>query len=165
MPSVDGWQQPIQQPGQAMDEARRATMPSSFTALRDGTRLDNRYTIQSVIAAGGFGITYVAKHDGLGRAYAIKEHFPRAFAYRDGETTEVRATDPQTFDWALDRFLQEARALAACKHPNVVDVTDIFEANRTAYMVLVLEDGQSLKSWLDRLGRPPTQAELEKVWI
>ena len=146
-----------------MDEARRATTPSGFTALRDGTRLDNRYTIQSVIAAGGFGITYVATHDGLGRAYAIKEHFPRQFAYRDGTTTEVRATDPQTFVWALDRFLQEGRALAACKHPNVVDVTDIFEANGTAYMVLVHEDGQSLKSWLDGLGRAPTQTELDEI--
>ena len=151
------------QPGQAMDKALGAVTPSGFSALHGGTRLDNRYTIQSVIAAGGFGITYVAKHDGLGRTYAIKEHFPRQFAFRDTTSAEVRATDPQTFSWALDRFLQEGRALAACKHPNVVDVTDIFEANGTAYMVLVHEDGQNLKTWLEGLGRGPTQAELDAI--
>jgi len=145
------------------DAATRAATPHGFTALKSGTRLDNRYTIEAVLAAGGFGITYIARHDGLGRTFAIKEHFPRQFAYRDGTTSEVRPTDPGTFKWALDRFLLEGRALARCKHPNVVDVTDVFEANRTAYMVLVYEDGQSLKSWLDGLGRPPTQAEIDGV--
>jgi serine/threonine protein kinase len=145
------------------DGATRAATPHGFTALKSGTRLDGRYTIEAVLAAGGFGITYVARHDGLGRVFAIKEHFPRQFAYRDGTTSEVRPTDPGTFKWALDRFLLEGRALARCKHPNVVDVTDVFEGNRTAYMVLVYEDGQSLKSWLDSLGRPPTQAEIDGV--
>jgi serine/threonine protein kinase len=129
--------------------------------LRPGTRLDDRYTIESVIAAGGFGITYLARHDGLGRTYAVKEHFPRQFAYRDEATSEVRPTDPQIFEWALDRFLREGRALAKCKHTNVVDVTDVFEDNGTAYMVLVYEVGQSLANWLNALGRPPTQNEID----
>jgi hypothetical protein len=47
----------------------------AFMALPPGTRLDSRYTIESVIGAGGFGITYIARHDSLGRAFAIKEHF------------------------------------------------------------------------------------------
>ena len=75
---------------------QRAETPHGFSALATGTHLD-RYVIDSVIAAGGFGITYVAHHDGLGRTCAIKEHFPRQFAYRDGPTSQVRATDPQTY--------------------------------------------------------------------
>jgi hypothetical protein len=143
------------------DGTERFATPQGFMALATGTRLDNRYTIDSVIAAGGFGITYLGRHDALAKIVAIKEHFPRQFAYRDGATNEVRPTDPGTFSWALDRFLQEGRALAACKHPHVVDVTDIIEANGTAYMVLGYEEGQSLKSWLDALGRPPTQKEVD----
>jgi hypothetical protein len=130
-------------------------------ALPPGTRLDSRYTIESVIGAGGFGITYIAHHDSLGRIFAIKEHFPRQFAYRDGASWDVRPTDRATFTWALDRFLQEGRSLATCKHPNVVDVTDVFEGNSTAYMVLVYEPGHSLKSWLEDLGRTPTQVEID----
>lgn len=149
-------------PSRVPPNTARAATPHHSMALRAGTRLDDRYTIESVIAAGGFGITYVAKHDGLGRTCAIKEHFPRQFAYRHETTSEVRATDPQIFQWALDRFLQEGRSLAKCKHPNVVDVTDVFEDNGTAYMVLVYEVGQSLANWLNALGRPPTQREIDE---
>ena len=134
-----------------------------FTALRMGTRLDNRYTIDSVIAAGGFGITYAARHEGLGRIHAIKEHFPRHFALRDAASSEIRATDPKVYTWALHRFLEEGQLLARCKHPNVVEVSDVFEANGTAYLVLGYEEGQSLAGWLKELGRRPTQAELDKL--
>ncbi|MGE0765417.1 MAG: DUF4893 domain-containing protein [Hyphomicrobiaceae bacterium] len=143
--------------------ATRASVGHGFSALPTGARLD-RYVVESVIAAGGFGITYVARHETLGRIVAIKEHFPRQFAYRDGATSEVRPTDPPTYTWALDRFLQEGRSLGRCKHPNVVDVTDVFEANGTAYMVLGYEDGVSMKTWRDQLGRTPTQAEID-VWL
>ena len=71
------------------DDTRRVT-PHGFTALKTGTRLDGRYVIQSVIAAGGFGITYVVEHEALGTHYALKEHFPRQFAYRESTNSEVR---------------------------------------------------------------------------
>jgi serine/threonine protein kinase len=145
-----------------MDESRRALTPGGFSALSAGTVLD-RYRIDSLIAAGGFGITYLCHHITLGKPYALKEHFPRQFAYRDESTMDVRPTDPETFSWALDRFIQEGRALASCHHPNVVNVADVFEANQTAYMVLGYEEGRSLKSWLDRLGRPPTQGEIDAI--
>lgn len=148
--------------GEGQEATRRKTVPQGFSALGTGTRLE-RYTIESVIAAGGFGITYAAHHEGLGRLFAIKEHFPRQFSYRDGKTSEVRASDPETFSWALDRFLLEGRALARCKHPNIVDVTDVFEGNGTAYMVLAYEQGQSFKSWLDNLKRLPRQDELDAL--
>jgi len=123
----------------------------------------DRYRIDSVIAAGGFGITYLCHHTTLGKPYALKEHFPRQFAYRDGATMDVRPTDAETFSWTLDRFLQEGRALASCHHPNVVSVADVFEANQTAYMVLGYEEGRSLKSWLEMLGRAPTQDEIDAI--
>ena len=54
-----------------------------FTALPSGTVLD-RYRIESLIAAGGFGITYLGQHVTLGHSLAIKEHFPRSLAYHTG---------------------------------------------------------------------------------
>ncbi len=134
-----------------------------FSALPTGTRLDGRYILDSVIAAGGFGITYMARHEALADICAIKEHFPRQFATRDGSSGRVSATDESTFKWALDRFLGEGRALVRCKHPNVVAVKDIFEANGTAYLVLAYEEGMSLKSYIEQLGRPPTQTELDRL--
>ena len=143
---------------QPRDETQRPATGNGFMALPVGARLGGRYLIDHVIAHGGFGITYGARHEQLGRMVAVKEHFPRQFAYRDATSSDVRPSDPRTFTWALERFLQEGRALVACEHPNVVRVTDIFEENGTAYMALGYEEGVSLKSWLDALGRAPSQA-------
>ena len=73
-----------------MEKAGRAGMPEAtrhatqvpvgFSALPIDTLLDKRYMVKEVIAAGGFGITYVAEHVGLRKVCAIKEHFPRMFA-------------------------------------------------------------------------------------
>ncbi|MBS0244469.1 MAG: serine/threonine protein kinase, partial [Proteobacteria bacterium] len=114
-----------------------------------------------MIAAGGFGITYLAIHNALGRRVAIKEHFPRQFAYRESATSQVRSTDQPSFVWALNRFLDEGRTLAKLSHPNVVDVSDVFEANGTAYMALAYEEGSTLEASLQSLGRRPTQAEID----
>ena len=135
------------------------------SALSPGTGLDGRYTIERRIASGGFGITYAARHRTLDRVVAIKEHFPRQLAARDPTTERVQPTNPSVYQWALDRFLQEGRSLARCKHPNIVDVADVFEANGTAYMVLAYEEGTSLAQWLARLGRPPSQSELDAIVV
>lgn len=127
--------------------------PEGFSALSTGTRLSERYVVESVIGAGGFGITYLARHEALGKPYAIKEHFPRQFAFRDGVSATVRPSDAPTFRWTFERFLQEGRSLARCRHPSIVGVADVFEAYGTAYMVLEFEDGSSLGRWLEQLGR------------
>ena len=144
-------------------ETARVQTPHGFSALKTGVLLDGRYIVNAAIAAGGFGITYIAKHETLGTLFAVKEHFPRQFAYRDSATSEVRPSDPGIYSWALDRFLQEGQSLAKCKHPNVVGVANIFKENGTAYMVLDYEEGQSFASWLKVLGRPPSQVEIDAV--
>ena len=139
--------------------------PEGFSALPTGTRLSDRYVVESIIGAGGFGITYLARHEALGKPYAIKEHFPRQFAFRDGQSATVKPSDAPTFRWTLDRFLQEGRSLARCRHPSIVGVADVFEAYGTAYMVLEFEDGHSLGRWLEHLGRPPTQDEIDNILV
>lgn len=133
-----------------------------FTALATDSMI-GRYRIDSVIAAGGFGITYLCRHSKLEKIYALKEHFPRQFAYRDGATSEIRSTDGATFTWSLDRFVQEGRSLAKCAHPGVVLVADVFEANNTAYLVLDYVQGQSFKNWIGTLGRRPTQQDVDAI--
>ena len=133
-----------------------------FTALPMGTRLEH-FVIDTVIGAGGFGITYIAKHDTLNKMFALKEYFPREFAYREGMTVRSTQTGANTFRWGLSRFLDEARALAKFKHPAIVDVAHVFEANGTAYMALAYEQGHTMAAWLRDLERLPTQAELDAI--
>jgi serine/threonine protein kinase/Tfp pilus assembly protein PilF len=130
--------------------------------LPPGFKLE-RYRIVKHLAAGGFGITYLAEHSGLAKQYAIKEHFPREFASRDGTSVRPNTADTNIYQWALLRFAEEAKKLAKFKHPAIVNVADVFEANGTAYMVMEFEPGTTMTRWLEALGRPPTQVELDRI--
>ncbi len=149
-----------------MNDSEQQRPPGSDAQLRyplpTGTRVDH-YVIREVLGAGGFGITYLAEHEGLGKQYAIKEYFPHAFSYRSGRTVLPSASGDGTYKWGLERFVTEARALAKFKHPAIVDVTSIFEANGTAYIVLAYESGLDMAQWLKQLGRPPAQDELDRL--
>jgi WD40 repeat protein/serine/threonine protein kinase len=118
-----------------------------------------------VLGAGGFGITYMADDVALNRSCAIKEYFPSDFAARDS-TLMVRSKSTacaEDYEWGLERFIEEAQTLAKFEHPNITRVHRYFRANNTGYMVLKFEEGTSFKTWLDKLGRPPSQAELDGI--
>ena len=71
---------------------RAGVLPSAavFVALKSGLAI-RHYVIEEVIGAGGFGITYRARHERLkSKVFALKEFFPREFASRSG--TQVIST-------------------------------------------------------------------------
>lgn len=123
-------------------------------ALAAGTRL-LEYDVRSVLGAGGFGITYLARDFNLDKPVAIKEYFPSAIVMRAQDGTVVSAGDDSAADyrWGLERFLQEARTLARFGHPHIVRVNRFFAANNTGYMVMDYEDGESLHQVLKQ--EPP----------
>jgi serine/threonine protein kinase len=115
------------------------------------------YKLGSVLGAGGFGITYLARDTNLEKDVAIKEYLPGSVAVRAADQS-VRPTSPEQQDdykWGLERFIQESRTLAKFGHPNIVRVNRFFEANGTGYMVMDYEDGEPLKSFLKRTPFPP----------
>ena len=133
-------------------------------ALPAGFQL-GAYHVVRVLGVGGFGVTYLCEHAGLGVQVAVKEYLPNEIAVRDG--TEVHpksADDREGFEWGLSRFLDEARTLARFEHPNVVRVRDCFEANNTAYIVMDYEDGEPLDALLRRHGTL-TEAQLKRVLL
>ncbi len=138
---------------------------TNLLALPTGTMLAGDYRIERVLGAGGFGITYLAEEQPLARRITIKEYFPADYAARDGAVdASPRSQDcAGDYTWGLDRFLEEAQTLARFDHPNIVRVYRYFRANKTGYMVLHFEEGQSFKSWLKSLGRAPRQNELDRI--
>lgn len=127
---------------------------SDFVALRAGQSV-GRYTIVSVLGHGGFGITYRATDQQLGRDIAIKEYLPAALAVRqDGATVLPRSkSSADDFAWGRDRFVAEGRTLAALHHASgIVRVHDFLEANGTAYLVMELLGGGTLHDRLVRQG-------------
>lgn len=133
--------------------------------LPSGTVLDGKYRIDHLIGAGGFGMTYAAHDLGLNLPVAVKEYYPAQFGMREGTLTvrPVTDRDRDLFDRLKDSFLREARTLAQLRHPAIVRVLSVFEGHGTAYMIMELERGKSLRGWLDGLDRPPTQAELDAI--
>ena len=115
----------------------------------------NEYRIARVLGGGGFGVTYLAHDTNLDCRVAIKEYLPRDLAVRDADfTVRPRVTDDaKSFDWGLQRFLLESRALASFHHAGIVRVLRYFRANQTAYMVMEYETGEPLNRWL--VGRLP----------
>lgn len=124
--------------------------PTHQNALAIGSML-MEYRLESVLGAGGFGITYLAFDTNLEKKVAIKEYLPSSVAVRSGTTVlPTSAGQEQDYRWGLDRFIQESRTLARFTHPHIVRVNRFFEANGTGYMVMDYEDGESLKAYLER---------------
>jgi serine/threonine protein kinase/HAMP domain-containing protein len=140
----------------AANEPRRVLAPkpaAADLALPAGFRL-HEYRIDRVLGQGGFGIAYKATDVNLNAQVVIKEYLPEEFAFRALDNT-VQArddTDQEFYQNGLDSFLVEARTLATFRHRHIVRVARFFEANKTAYMVLEYERGQSLKSWRKKHG-------------
>lgn len=118
------------------------------------------YRIDGVLGQGGFGITYLAHDTNLDHAVAIKEFLPMEMAMREADQSVQPSSQEmdERFHWGLDRFVAEARTLARFRHPGIVRVLSVFEANNTAYMVMELERGETLHQ---RLARQRTLPEAE----
>jgi serine/threonine protein kinase len=124
-------------------------MPEAANALPKGYAL-HEYRIDSVLGAGGFGLTYLATDGNLNLKVALKEYLPPDFASRGEDSTVHPKSDETTesFQWGLQRFMDEARTLASFRHPNIVRVMRFFEANQTGYMVMEFVEGKALSDWI-----------------
>ena len=116
-------------------------------ALPQGVDL-GYYRILRKLGQGGFGITYLAKNMQTGEQVVIKENLPTFYAARDEATWSIMPLDVEdasgNYSHTLMRFVEEARLLARLRHPNIVRVSEAFEALGTAYYVMPLIVGQEL---------------------
>lgn len=119
----------------------------------------------SLLGVGGFGMVYKAFDHSLLRFVAIKEYMPSALAARaQGQSLWVRSsTQEQSFQAGLASFVSEARLLAQFDHPSLVKVFRFWEANHTAYMVMPLYTGMTLKQARAHMRTPPPEAWLRKM--
>ena len=129
-----------------------------LNALPGGYQLEE-YKFERVLGAGGFGITYLAHEKTLKRKVAIKEFLPRDIAMRgDGGVTihPVSSSDLEDYEYGLERFRDEARTLVSFRHPNIVAVHRLLEANNTAYLVMEYEEGDTKPASCTAISSLPT---------
>lgn len=122
-------------------------------ALPPGTMLEE-YRLERVLGKGGFGITYLAMDVRLQMRVAIKELLPSQFATRlNGFTVVAMSKDlEESYRWAVQRFEEESRVLAALSHENIVRVLRSFPSNNTVYLVMEYVEGESLKGYITKNG-------------
>ncbi len=108
-----------------------------------GTQIGN-YKIVSAIGQGAMGYVFAAEHATMGRRAAVK-----LIREEHGKNSEISA-----------RFVNEARAINAIGHPNIVEVTDVGLAGDRRYLVMELLEGETLEERLVRLHRLPPEHAL-----
>jgi len=87
------------------------------------------YQVQSLLGAGGMGEIYLAQDTQLGRKVAIKL-LPVEFTADAGR---------------VRRFAQEARAVSALNHPNIITIFEIGQEGSTHYIATEFIDGETLR--------------------
>ena len=124
------------------------------------------FRLTELIGEGGFGVVYKAFDTSLEREVALKEYMPSSLAQRIGGGTQVQVKSEryrETFEAGRDSFVKEAKMLASFDHPSLVKVYRFWEANGTAYMVMPLLKGTTLKDVLrdmKRSGKP-----IDETWL
>lgn len=102
-----------------------------------GQILDNTYRIDTLLGQGGMGAVFKARDIALNRDVAIKVMHPHV-AVQEG---------------FRERFLQEARAIAALEHPNIVPIYTFSRDPKLLYIVMAFVQGQNLRDWLSLLSQ------------
>ncbi|HEY3352359.1 MAG TPA: serine/threonine-protein kinase [Polyangia bacterium] len=99
-----------------------------------------RYRIVAELGRGGMAVVYRGEDVELGRAVAVK----------------VMHAHLEDTPEAMERFRREARAVAALKHPHVIEIYDYAPAEdgRPAYLVMELCEGPSLQRYIQEHGTP-----------
>jgi serine/threonine protein kinase len=93
--------------------------------------LNSRYKVEGALGRGGMGEVLLAVDTRLDRKVAIKRIL--------GEAASSKV--------AVDRFLNEAKSIAAINHPNIVQIYDYGRAKDGPFLIIEYVDGSSL---LDR---------------
>jgi len=107
-----------------------------ISAMSPGDVLARSYVLEARLGEGGMGEVWRAKRAADGVAVAVK----------------VLRGDLAADEGARKRFLREARAAMAVRHPNVVAMLDVHEDADTPFLVMELLAGETLGKRLRRKG-------------
>jgi TonB family protein len=109
---------------------------SELPAFKPGDEVLRQYRIVRELGAGGMGAVYLAQDDLTGQQVAIKV-LPAALARERG----IR-----------ERFTQEARALAALDHPNIVPLVSYAQDGDDRFLIMKYVEGTPLDDLISKEG-------------
>lgn len=109
--------------------------------LKPGDRIGGRFVVEALLGEGGIARVYKVRHARLGSVHAIK----LLYAPQQG---------------MQDRLLLEGRIQAQLRHPNLVSVMDIIDADDQLGLVMEFVDGINLQDHLAADGAMPIATAL-----
>ena len=123
----------VQSPVSVWDEPSDVEKPTALAASpeREGGQWLGDYRLVQLLGRGGMGEVYLAEDRTLNREVAIK-------VMLEDESSNV----------ARERFVREARSMAAIEHDHVVDIYNVGESDGRPYMVMPRLKGTTLADWL-----------------
>ncbi len=130
-------------------------------ALESGTAYGQRigrYVLLEHLGAGGMGFVYTAYDPRLARTVALKMLRPQ-------DERSVSGDGERSVGSARARLLREAQAAARLKHPNVVTVYEVGEAEGLAFIALEHVNGVSARRWMYGGARPRSWREVLRVFL
>ena len=102
-----------------------------------GLTLKQTWFVEGLLAAGGMGCVYTARHVRTGKRYAVKTLLP----------------DERISMESLHRFEREARTASSLGHAGIVQVHDFDLEGEPRFLVMDLLEGETLEQRLARVGR------------
>ena len=141
----------------------RLSDPAPVRGLPSGTVIE-RLDIVRPIADTGLCVEYLAIDHANESKVLLREYLPARLARREGELVR-----PQTkaaaaaFALGLQAFVAEGRLLAGINQAALVHVTDVIEANGTAYQVMPRRVGARLLQARQELTSAPAEQALRAL--
>jgi serine/threonine protein kinase len=111
--------------------------PLKWSEVESGDLISGKYRLQRMLGAGSMGSVWAARNELTNRDFAVKFLLPELSKSED----------------ALNRFFLEARACGQIRHPAIVDVYDMGQAeDGSPYLVMELLEGEGLDARIGRQG-------------
>jgi eukaryotic-like serine/threonine-protein kinase len=124
----------------------RLRVPMNWNDALENVLIDNRYRVQKRLGSGGMGTVYEAVDVVLDRSVAVK------VGHDGASSTEI------------ERFLREARIMAALDHPHIVRVLNLGQIGRgRPYMIMELLRGRTF-SRIAEDGAVKLSRIIDRLW-
>ena len=130
--------------------------PQVLPFLEPGTLLKERYIVGKHLNANGEGVTYIGFDVTTNKKVTVREYLPKTLCSRvkDDDSIIIASGNKLVYQDYLQDFMEIGRALTKLSSlPAIVPVIDMFEANKTAYIVYEFVDGKPLDEIIKRARR------------